>query len=70
MMKSMAESGFWSSVPSLVLISLALRGVNGGRSGMGMGRGHADTGAAQQDHTVRPCQAQRRVINYTLTNGR
>lgn len=69
-MKSMAESGFWRSVPSLVLISLALWGVSGGRSGVGMGRGHADSRAAQQDHNTRLCQAQRRVINYTPTNGR
>lgn len=33
-MKSMAESGFWSSVPSLVLISLALQeGMSKDRSG-------------------------------------
>lgn len=65
-MKSMVESGFWSSVPSLVLISLALHeGIRRDKSDRGMGQCGWSLPCAHTDLITATGEVQSSVINYT-----
>lgn len=69
-MKSTAASGFWSSVPSLVLISLALRGgVSRGRSGRGTGQRAQPLPCTLADPGTTAGEAQSSAVNDWRTNS-